>query len=78
MDCGMRFGIEGLFSDLKSRGFSLEDNQLKHSSRLERLLLVMALALYWAVSTDLWDEVYKPFPYGKKVRSNGQKKLLDA
>lgn len=78
MDYGMRFGIEGLFSDLKSRGFSLEDSQLKHSSRLERLLLVMALALYWAVSTGLWDEVHNPFPYEKKVQTNGPKKLLDA
>ena len=78
MDYGMRFGIEGLFSDLKSRGFSIEDSQLKHAERLERLLLVMALALYWAVSTGLWDEQHNPFPYEKKVQSNGQKKLSGA
>lgn len=76
MDYGMRFGIEALFSDLKSRGFSIEDSQLKHSKRLDCLLLVMALALYWAVSTGLWDEIHHPFPYEKKVQTNGQKKLL--
>ena len=77
MDYGMRWGTENLFSDLKSRGFRLEDSQLKHASRLECLLLIMALALYWAVSTGVWDEVHNPFPYEKKVQIRGLKKLLD-
>jgi hypothetical protein len=73
MDYGMRFGIEALFSDLKSRGFSIEDSQLKHAPWLDRLLLVMALALYWAVSTGLWDEHSHPFPYEKKSRPVAKK-----
>src|SRR4051812_19895274 len=45
-DYGLRWGIEAMFSDLKSRGFGLEDSQLRHPERLARLLLVMALALH--------------------------------
>jgi Transposase DDE domain len=50
MDYGMRWGIECMFSDLKSRGFSLENTQLRYADRIERLVLIMALALYWATS----------------------------
>jgi len=41
-----RWGVEPLFSDLKSRGFDLEATQLRDPERLDRLLLIMALALY--------------------------------
>ena len=67
MDYGMRWGIECMFSDLKSRGFSLEESQLRYADRVERLVLVMALALYWATSSGLWDELNKPMPYEKKI-----------
>src|SRR3954470_9113680 len=43
-----RWGIEPMFSDFKSRGFGIEDTQLRYP---DRLILVMALALYIAVST---------------------------
>src|SRR3954451_12416105 len=46
-DYGLRWGIEAMFSDFKSRGFGLEDSQLRHPERLGRLLLVMALASSW-------------------------------
>ena len=35
-----------MFSDFKSRGFGIEDTQLRYADRLDRLILVMALALY--------------------------------
>ena len=48
-DYACRWGIEPMFSDFKSRGFQLEDNQLQAADRLDRLLLIMALAMYWCV-----------------------------
>src|SRR5205085_7112626 len=61
-DDGLRWGIEAMFSDLKSRGFGLEDSQIRLPGRLGRLVLVMALALFWAVSTGMWDAVHHPTP----------------
>src|SRR3954470_9222711 len=49
-----------LFSDFKSRGFGLEDSQIRLPGRLDRLILVMALALFWAVSTGMWDAANRP------------------
>jgi hypothetical protein len=60
LDYGLRWGIEALFSDFKSRGFGLEDSQIRLSARLDRLILVMALALFWAVSTGMWDAATRP------------------
>jgi hypothetical protein len=56
LDYGMRWGIEPMFSDYKSRGFEIRKTHLIHSDRLERLILVMSIALYWAVSTGMYDE----------------------
>jgi hypothetical protein len=39
-----------MFSDFKSRGFAIEDTQLRYADCLARLILVMSLALYVAVS----------------------------
>lgn len=55
LDYSMRWSIEPMFSDFKSRGFSLENTHLQRTDRIERLILVMALALYWAISTGMWD-----------------------
>ena len=56
-----------MFSDFKSRGFGIEDTQLRYPDRLDRLILVMAPALYVAVSTGQWDAVHWPTPSEKKV-----------
>ena len=45
--------IECMFSDFKSRGFSITKTKLKHVDRIERLILVLTIALYWAVSTGM-------------------------
>ena len=58
-----------MFSDFKSRGFGLEQTHLRYPDRLARLILVMSLALYWAVSTGLWDQVNNPTPAEKKDRN---------
>jgi hypothetical protein len=68
-DCGLRWGVEATFSDFKTRGFGLEDSHLERPDRLGRLVLVMALALFWAVSTGMWDAVHHPTPDEKKPRT---------
>ena len=72
-DYGLRWGIEAMFSDFKSRGFGLEDSQIRHPERLARLLLVMALALHWAVSTGMWEAAHRPPPAEKKPRRTGRR-----
>ena len=64
-DYGLRWGIEAMFSDFKTRGFGLEDSQIQYPDRLSRLILVMALALYWAVSSGMWDAANHPTPAEK-------------
>jgi hypothetical protein len=66
-DYGLRWGIEAMFSDFKTRGFGLEDSQIRLAGRLDRLILIMALALFWAVSTGLWDAVHRPTPAEKTL-----------
>jgi transposase len=68
-----RWGIEPMFSDFKSRGFGIEQTHLHYPDRLGRLILVMALALYWAVSTGMWDQANNPTPAEKKTRPSAQK-----
>src|SRR5512143_686075 len=67
LEYGERWGIEPMFSDFKSRGFGIEDTQIRYPDRLDRLILVMALALYWAVSTGCWDAAHHPTPNEKKA-----------
>lgn len=57
LDYGMRWGIEAMFADFKSKGFSVTKTHLKHTDRIERLILVLTIALYWAVSTGMDPEL---------------------
>ena len=69
LDYGLRWGIESMFSDFKTRGFRITDTQLHAPERIERLILVIAMAIIWAVST------------GEQVSSSSQpskKKPTDA
>ncbi len=50
-DYGMRWGIEALYSDFKSRGFGITKTHLAHADRIERLIVALTMALYFAVST---------------------------
>lgn len=65
-DYGSRWGIEPLFSDYKSRGFDLEDTRLQAPDRLDRLLVIMALALHWCVRVGQEDARDHPTPLEKK------------
>jgi hypothetical protein len=73
LDYSGRWGIEPMFSDFKSRGFGLEQSQLQTPDRLSRLLLVMSLAIYFAVSTGHWDAVTNPTVDEKKHAAVNQK-----
>jgi hypothetical protein len=61
-----RWNIKPMFSDFKLRGFGVEDTQIRYADRLNRLILVMALAFYWAVSTGRWDAIHSAAPSKKK------------
>ena len=47
------------------RGFGIKDSRIQRTDRLGRRVPVMALALYWAVSTGMWDVVNKATPAEK-------------
>ena len=65
LDYGLRWGIECLFSDFKSRGFSITKTHLRHEDRIERLILILTIALFWAVSTGMQPKA-KPIVSKKK------------
>ena len=73
LDYTARWGIEPMFSDFKSRGFGLEQSQLRTPERLGRLLLVMSLALYFAVSTGQHDVTSNPTVDEKKPTASTKK-----
>ena len=77
-DYGLRWGIEAMFSDFKSRGFGLEDSQLQRVDRMDRLILIMALALYWAVSTGMWAAENAALPVEKKRKARVRQRWLAA
>jgi hypothetical protein len=68
-----RWGIEPMFSDFKSRGFGIEDTQLRYADRL-----ILVMALYVAVSTGQWDAVHHPTPSEKKVPRTSPEKSPEA
>lgn len=72
-DYGLRWGIENMFSDFKSRGFSLMQTHIRFADRLGRLLLILSIALHWAVSAGLAHEKCNR-DHGEK---RGPKNLLD-
>ena len=73
LDYGMRWGIEAMFSDFKTRGFGLAESQIKKPDRLERLILVLAIAMYWAVSTGAAEEEHA----GKRGEKRGVERQPD-
>ena len=72
-DYGLRWGIEAMFSDYKTRGFNLEDSQIERTDRLDRLVMVLSLDLYWAVSTGMWDAMQNKTPAEKKTPPHNAK-----
>lgn len=69
LDYGARWCIEPMFSDFKTRGFGLEDTQLTDPERLERLMLIMALAMVWCVRAGRDDAENNPTTGEKHARA---------
>lgn len=66
-DYGLRWGIEPMFSDFKTRGFGLEDTQLRYPERVDHLVLIMSLGMYWCVETGCRDADESPTPLETKA-----------
>jgi hypothetical protein len=67
-----RWGIETLFSGLKTRGFCLEETHITHPDRLSCLVGVLSIAYCWAFSVGLWlseAEPLHPKKHGRPPRS---------
>lgn len=47
LEYGHRWSIEALFSDYKTRNFGLEKSQIQRPDKLERLILLLSLAIWW-------------------------------
>jgi hypothetical protein len=77
-DYGLRWGIEAMFSDFKTRGFGLEDSHIQRADRMDRLIMIMALALFWAVSTGMWASVHAAAPDEKKTGQNSPRTSSEA
>jgi transposase len=61
LDYSERWGIEPMFSDMKSRGFNITTTQLIHEERIEVLILIITIAIYWSVSVGMEQELPKYF-----------------
>lgn len=66
LDYSMRWCCEPLYSDFKSRGFNISHTQLKSEDRIERMLLILAIATYWCVSTGMDPSLLLSQPSKKK------------
>lgn len=72
LDYGLRWGIEALFSDFKSRGFGLMQSKIQKPERLERLILIMAIAMHWALSCGM-TQAQETEKKNRKSRKRGSK-----
>ena len=60
-----RTWIEEMFGDMKGNGFDLASTHLRHSLRVSRQTLAVALLYVWLIST------------GSRAIKNGQRRLVD-
>lgn len=67
-DYAKRWKIEVLFQSLKSRGFNLEDVNLKDEECLKRLFAVLTIAFCWAYHVGAWLHDIKPIRIKKHQR----------
>jgi hypothetical protein len=49
-----RFWIEETFRDFKSYGFHYDETGIQDPDRLDRLVLIIALACWWAMAVGIW------------------------
>jgi hypothetical protein len=66
---GLRWGIETLFGNTKSRGFDFEATHVTQPEKLSLLLGIMSLAIFWALQAGTWLEQHlkplKPKKHGR-------------
>ena len=62
-----------MFSDFKSRGFGLMQSQIQRPERMEKLVLILSLALYWAVSCGMFSQQHEAMP--RALKKGGLSKL---
>lgn len=67
-DYAKRWKIEVLFESLKSRGFNLEEVNLKDQEALKQLLAVLTIAFCWAYHVGAWLNEVKPIRVKKHQR----------
>ena len=70
-DDRLRWGIETLFSALKTRGFNLESTHFCQAERLSKLVAPLSLGFCWAMLTGLWHHQHDPIPcksYGRRAK----------
>ncbi len=70
LDYGLRWSIENLFSDFKTRGFNLEKSQLIYPDRLSHLLLILSLAIHWAARAGRNEALKNPSSLELKAQKN--------
>lgn len=60
-----RWEIETLFSCLKGRGFNFEETRLTALDRIEKLMVVLAMAVAWVHKVGEWRAEIKPIRFKK-------------
>jgi hypothetical protein len=63
-----RWGIETLFSCLKTRGFRMEDTHMVEPAKIEKLIFVLAIGFCWAYKTGELLAQQKPIEVKKHNR----------
>ena len=65
-----RWAIEAMFSDLKTRGFNIEDTKLEDPDRVERMMMCVALALDFCIGlANTFKPHWHKFSAAKRKRS---------
>jgi hypothetical protein len=76
LDYGLRWGIESMFSDLKTRGFSVTKTQLTTPDRIERLLMILGFAMLFAVLVGTRPPLKNPSKKQKRSLTSAFKEGL--
>lgn len=62
-----RWEIESLFQSLKGRGFKFENTHITNLERIEKLIVIMSVALAWAYKIGEWRAKIKPILLKNKI-----------